>query len=109
MSGTGGPPELGDPKLPFWDTVSLSYSTYFRHFNDALRASWLWLLVVAVFTCFANWQQWSWVASMERLKPGLRFQISEPTGLAVLTHLDTLLSLFAGVSIAVAWHRLVRF
>jgi hypothetical protein len=41
MSLAEGPPDLPYPKLPFWDTVSLSYSTYFRHFVDAVRTSWL--------------------------------------------------------------------
>ena len=72
MSLADGPPELLYPKLPFWDAVSLAYSTYFRHFIDALRASWLWLIVAAVVTGFASWQQWSWMATaMANLKPGL--------------------------------------
>jgi hypothetical protein len=108
MSAIAEPPDLAYPKLPFWDTVSLSYSTYFRHFIDALRASWLWLLVVAVFTCFASWQQWSWMAiAMANLKPGLPPQMSKPTEMVVLLNLDNILLLLAGVSIAVAWHRLM--
>jgi hypothetical protein len=72
MSLADGPPDLPYPKLPFWDAVSLAYSTYFRHFVEALRASWLWIIVVAVFTGFASWQQWSWMATMmANLKPGL--------------------------------------
>ena len=62
MSLADSPPDPPYPKLPFWDTVSLSYSTYFSQFIDVLRASWLWLLVVAAFTGFASWQQWSWLA-----------------------------------------------
>jgi hypothetical protein len=108
MSAIAEPPDLAYPKLPFWDTVSLSYLTYFRHFIDALRASWLWLLVVAVFTCFASWQQWSWMAvAMANLKPGLPPQMSKPTEMVVLLNLDNILLLLAGVSIAVAWHRLM--
>ena len=108
MSLAGGPPDLPYPKLPFWDTVSLSYSTYFSHFIDALRASWLWLLVVAAFTYFASWQQWSWMASaVANLKPGLPPQMPMPTEMAVLLQFDNILLLFAGVSIAVAWHRLM--
>jgi hypothetical protein len=108
MSTIAGPPDLAYPKLPFWDTVSLSYSTYFRHFIDALRASWLWLLVVAVFTCFASWQQWSWMASaMANLKPGLPPRMPQPTEMMVLLQFDNVLMLLAGVSIAVAWHRLM--
>src|SRR5712691_382833 len=80
MSLIEGPPDdLPYPKLPFWDVVSLSYSTYFRHFIDVLRASWLWLVVVAVFTGFASWHQWSWMAvAMANLKPGWPPQMSKP-------------------------------
>ena len=108
MSLAEGPPDLPYPKLPFWDTVSLSYSTYFRHFIDALRASWLWLIVIAVFTGFASWQQWSWMATaMANLKPGLPPQMPKPTEMAVLLNLANIVLLLAGVSIAVAWHRLM--
>ena len=108
MSLAEGPPDLPYPKLPFWDTVSLSYSTYFRHFIDALRASWLWLIVAAVVTGFASWQQWSWMATMlANLKPGLLLELSRPSEMTLLLNLDNILLLFAGVSIAVAWHRLM--
>jgi hypothetical protein len=109
MSVAGGPPDLAYPKLPFWDTVTLSYSSYFRHFTDVLRVSWLWLLVAAGFTSFANWQQWSWMATaMANLKPGLPPpQMPQPTEMAVLLNLDNILILLAGFSIAVAWHRLM--
>jgi len=73
MSLADSPPDPPYPKLPFWDTVSLSYSTYFSQFIDVLRASWLWLLVVAAFTGFASWQQWSWLArAMENLFTGVQ-------------------------------------
>lgn len=108
MSLAEGPPDLPYPKLPFWDTVSLSYSTYFRHFIDALRASWLWLIVAAVVTGFASWQQWSWMATMmANLKPGLLPDLSRSSETALLLNLDNILLLLAGVSIAVAWHRLM--
>jgi hypothetical protein len=108
MSLADSPPDLPYPKLPFWDTVSLSYSTYFSQFIDVLRASWLWLLVVAAFTGFASWQQWSWLArTMENLNSGLPPQMPRPTQMVVLLNLANILLLFAGVSIAVAWHRLM--
>lgn len=108
MSLIEGPPDdLPYPKLPFWDVVSLSYSTYFRHFIDVLRASWLWLVVVAVFTGFASWHQWSWMAvAMANLKPGWPPQMSKPGEMALL-NLANIPTLLAGVSIAVAWHRLM--
>jgi hypothetical protein len=108
MSLAEGPPKLPYPKLPFWDTVSLAYSTYFRHFIDALRASWLWLVVAAAFTSVASWQQWSWMATnMANLKAGVSLQMSKPTETVVLLNLDNIFLLLAGVSIAVAWHRLM--
>jgi hypothetical protein len=108
MSLADGPPDLPYPKLPFWDAVSLAYSTYFRHFVEALRASWLWMIVVAVFTGFASCQQWSWMATaMANLKPGLPPQMPRSFETALLLNLDNILLLLAGVSIAVAWHRLM--
>lgn len=108
MSLAEGPPDLPYPKLPFWDAVSLSYSTYFNHFIDALRASWLWLIVAAAFTGFASWQQWSWLAAaMANLKPGLPPAMPKSAEISLMMNLDNILLLFAGVSIAVAWHRLM--
>lgn len=106
MSLADHPPDAPYPKLPFGDAVRLSYSTYFGHFTDALRASWLWLIVTAAFTGFASWQQWSWMATaMANLKPGLPPPMPQPTEMALLLNLANVLLLLAGVSIAVAWHR----
>lgn len=108
MNLTEAPPHLPYPKLPFRDAVGLAYSTYFSHFIDALRASWLWLIVVGVFTGFANWRLWSWRgAFVAEVKPIPPFRMQQPTEMAVLLNLDNILMLFAGVSIAVAWHRLM--
>jgi hypothetical protein len=90
------------------NAVGLAYSTYFQHFNDAIRVSWLWLILAAAFTSVANWQQWSWMAAvLANVKPGAPPQIPKSTELAVLLNLDYIFLLFAGVSIAVAWHRLM--
>jgi hypothetical protein len=108
MSVAESPPDLPYPKLPFWDTVSLAYSTYFRHFIDALRASWLWLIVAAALTAVSSWQQWSWMtAAIANLKPGVLSQVPKSTELVVLLNLCNIFLLLAGVSIAVAWHRLM--
>jgi hypothetical protein len=109
MSVDVGPPGLPHPKLPLWDTITLSYSTYFHHFIDALRASWLWLVVVAALTGVASWQQWSWMSTfMTGAKRGVPPKLpSQPLETVLLGNLDNLLLLFAGVSIAVAWHRLM--
>jgi hypothetical protein len=99
------------PKLPLADTIGLSYSTYFQHFIDALRASWLWMAMVATITGVVSWHQWSWFGTaMAELKPGAPpalNHMSYPAGFAALTGLDDILLTLAGVSIAVAWHRLL--
>jgi hypothetical protein len=108
MSLAEGPPDPPYPKLPFRLTVSLAYSTYFRRFTEALRISWVWLVVAAALTAIASWQQWSWMAvAMANLKPGVSPQMPKPFEMAALLNLDNAFLLLAGVSIAVAWHRLM--
>jgi hypothetical protein len=96
--------QLSYPKLPLWHTIRLSYSTYFRHFNDALRASWLWLIIVAALTALATQQQWSWTATA--MANHAYPQMPKPTDVIVLSGVNVL-ALFTGASIAVAWHRLM--
>jgi hypothetical protein len=105
MSLTDGSPDLVHPKLPAWTTVRHSYSSYFRHFSDVLRASWLWLIAVAALTSVAAWQQWSWMATA--IANHAYPQMPKPAEMILLSGLSTALALFAGVSIAVAWHRLL--
>lgn len=108
MSQVEEPPGLPYPKLPFWSTVRLSYTTYFRHFADALDASWLWLMVAGAMSAAAGWQQWSWVATViPKMTQGQRSELARPTELTVLLQLDNAVLILAGVSIAVAWHRLL--
>jgi len=112
MSETAHAPAPPYPKLPLWRAIGLSYSIYFRHFIDALRTSWVWLVVVGALTGFASWQQFSWfasvVASTPRGMPPKAFTPPpEPIEAVLLMNLSQLLVLFAGVSIAVAWHRLI--
>lgn len=100
------------PKLPLWRTISLSYSTYFQYFIDALRASWLWLIVVAAITGILSWSQWSWMSTvMAATKPGSPPPFPEhtphPPGITALVGLEDIVLTLAGVSIAVAWHRLL--
>jgi hypothetical protein len=102
--GSSTPPY---PKLPLWRTIRLSYLTYFQHFIDALRTSWLWLVVVGAFTGFASWQQWSWMAAVLARAVPSRAQPALPLETGLLLNLDQALVVFAGVSIAVAWHRLM--
>jgi hypothetical protein len=82
----------------------LSYSTYFHGFRTALQMSWPWLLLLAPLTGAASWLQMSWMAEvLANMKPGVPPRI--PTEAAVLGNLSTVVMLFAGFSIAVAWHR----
>jgi hypothetical protein len=105
------PQGAANPKLPLWDTIRLSYSTYFHNFPDVLRITWLWLAVAALLMGTVNWLQFSWMAEMmAELKPGMPPQIpphlaSRPIETILLGNAATLVLLLAGVSIAVAWHR----
>jgi hypothetical protein len=108
MSSTESPPDLPYPKLPFWDSVSLSYATYFGNLAAVLRASWLWLVMAAALTALVSWQQWSWMSGViTNLRPGQPPQAPKPGELMLLLYASNLLLLLAGVSIAVAWHRLM--
>lgn len=100
----------GGPKLPLWDTIVLSYSTYFHFLADALRASWLWLVICAVATGFATSAQWTFMSGvMGKMNQGMRPDEFQRVQMPFDTHLLGAASLvvftLAGVSIAVAWHR----
>jgi hypothetical protein len=108
MSHAESPPEQPYPKLPFWRTVGSSYSSYFHHFIDALRASSLWLAVVGAFMVLASWQHWSSISEvMANLTAGEPPQMPISTASVVFSGAEYILLSFAGVSIAVAWHRLI--
>jgi hypothetical protein len=95
-------------KLPLWDAICLAYSTFFYFFADVLRISWLWLVVVVPLTVMANWLQWTWMAGViAQARAGTAPQVlaARPLGTMVLGHAAGLAMIFAGVSIAVAWHR----
>jgi hypothetical protein len=101
-----------EPKLPLGRTIRLAYATYFQHFIDALRTSWLWLVVVGALTGFASWQQWSWMATLlarapRGMPPRTSTLTAQPIESVLLMNLSQVLVLFAGVSIAVTWHRLI--
>ncbi len=108
MSMAETPAEPSYPKLPFRKTISLAYATFFSHFMDALRASWLWLIVAAVLTAYASWAQWSWIAgALGTLPRGQPPRVGLPLQMWGLLQADHIVMIFAGVSIAVAWHRLM--
>jgi hypothetical protein len=90
----------GAAKLPLWDTICLSYSSYFRNFPDVLRISWLWLAVVTPLWGVVIWLSLSLKATLAAgMKRGA------PPSFPVLITLAILVFTFAGASIAVAWHR----
>lgn len=109
MSQAIGPFGPAGAKLPLGATISLSYSTYFQNFADVLRASWLWLVLVAPLTGVVGWLQASWFAeAVAVMKRGVPPQLpARPLQMIVLGSFDKLLLVVAGVSIAVAWHRRV--
>jgi hypothetical protein len=100
-------------KLPLWNTICLSYSTFFRNFLDVLLICWLWLIVVTPLMGIANAMQLSWaVRTIAELKQRAALQRTPvlapmPVDLRVLIFGGALLLMAAGVSIAVAWHRRV--
>ena len=103
----------GAAKLPLWDTICLSYSSYFRNFPDVLRISWLWLAVVTPLWGIMSLLIFSWMAGlMADLKRGPSPQIpthmvSMPVETIPLGPAAVLALMLAGLSIAVAWHRRV--
>jgi len=93
-----------NPKLPLSDTIRLSYSSYFHNFADVLRISWLWLAVALPLAGITNWLQFSRFAGvMAAINRGMA--ASKPVETIVLQSVANLVFIFAGVSIAVAWHR----
>jgi hypothetical protein len=109
MSATLDARDEVSSKLPFWQTISLSYSFYFRHLGDALRISWLWLLIFMPLTGATNWLQMSWFAeAIPNMKPGKPpLPPAMPIAMTILGNASALVMFLAGCSIAVAWHRLV--
>ena len=88
-----------DPKLPLWNTICLSYASYLGHFPDVLRICWLCLAAAGI----VSWLQFSRIAGViAAVKQGMAASKAEPT---VVQNLVALVFLFAGISIAVAWHR----
>jgi len=109
MSLTIEPQGAAGSKLPVWDTICFSYSTYFYNFQDVLRICWLWLAVTALLTGFANWLNFSWLAGVMadlKLPPQMQTHLtSRPVETVVLGQVAGLIFILAGLSIAVAWHR----
>lgn len=93
------------PKLPLRNTISLSYSTYFRDFIDALRASWLWMLISAATTAVTTWHQWAAIMAAQSGAASHPYRL--PQAIMGFGYLNIAILWLACVSIAVAWHRLL--
>jgi hypothetical protein len=55
-------------KLPLRRTIALSYSSYFHHFADVLRISWLWMLAAGMLTAVASWLQAGWLQALAEIR-----------------------------------------
>ncbi len=93
------------PRLPLRDTIGLSYSTYFRDFIDALRASWLWLIISAATTAVTTWHQWAAIMALQ--SGATNHPLRLPQEMMGFGYLNVAILWLACVSIAVAWHRLL--
>ncbi|MEI9914907.1 MAG: hypothetical protein WDN29_02820 [Methylovirgula sp.] len=98
MTHAETPPDMEYPKLPFWRTIGLAYSSYFHHFIDVLRASWLWLVVVETFEVLASWQHWPRIGKvMANLMEGEPSKVPISTAFLILSVAWYLLLSLAGV------------
>lgn len=99
--------DLSRPKLPLWPTVKKSYASYFAHFPDVLRATWLWLILVAALIGGGSWLQWSWIVqTIAELKAsGSRIIPAMPPGVMLPMLAGYLAMMPASASIPVAWQR----
>ena len=112
MSGEAGSAGGGMAKLPLWETIRLSYASYFGNFGDVLRISWLWIVVTAPLMGLASWLEYSWMArAIDDLKRDGTLPPDAPPAppLPVAMHgiglAASVIFVLALLSIAVAWHR----
>jgi hypothetical protein len=93
-------------KLPLWQTIRVSYATYFQHFGDALRIAALWLPPVAILATIGGWLQATPLMEVAAI-PQVKIEASQPIHLLMLGYALNLLLAVAAISSAVAWHRLL--
>jgi hypothetical protein len=83
-----------NPKLPLWNAICLSYSTWLHRLADVLRISWLWIALVGV----KGYLQWS------RLGGAVPPQ-TVPLESRALIYIGALIWILASISINVASYR----
>ena len=108
MTSAVEPRSTDNVKLPLWETIRLSYASYFSNFPDVLRISWLWLVVVVPLQSIAMWVLFLRIGEVvANARLGGQFQ--RPTLFAgtALGYLLGFIFTLAGISIAVAWHRCI--
>ena len=93
-------------KLPLWQTIRLSYASYFEHFGDGLRIAALWLPPVAILAAIGGFMQAVLLVELTA-SPRPQIDVSQPVHLLMLGYALNLLLSIAAVSSAVAWHRLL--
>lgn len=106
MSAIVDASEASVVKLPLWQTIRLSYATYFEHFGDGLRIIALWLPLVAILAAIGGFMQAVLLAELTA-SPRPQIDVSQPVHLLMLGDALNLLLTIAAVSSAVAWHRLL--
>jgi hypothetical protein len=103
----GASPGAVAPKLPLWRTIRFAYATYFRHFGDVLRITWMWISLVALLMAAGDWMRWSssvWFA--DQFKSGVVEPLDRYAYATILpVGLVALLLPFLIVDVAVASHR----
>lgn len=83
-------------RLPVWRTVRDAYALTLRHLGALLRIAWLWLLLTTAAIALLSWFLWP----LQELALA-----ADSTTRA--HYAASIVSLVAGCSIAVAWHRLL--
>lgn len=106
MSAMIGASDAPATKLPLWQTIRLSYATYFEHFGNGLRIAALWLPPVAILAAIGGWLQATLLMEVAAF-PKVQIDASQPMHLLMLGYALNLLLAVAAISSAVAWHRLL--
>lgn len=91
------------PKLNLWETIYISYSTYFKNFGDVWEIVRLWIVIAVPVLALANYIRYSSLVTAFT-QGAERAQVLSAGNLALFVF-STILCALAAISIAVAWHR----